>query len=1019
MSLSAQIFGRDSFIHRATNVLGLGVPGWLDRKFGPKDADTPSPTIPTVQDSAYGNPIPSIYGVVGIAGNVIWLKGGKLDVKVKKNKSGGKGGASSSATTTYSYFATFALSLCEGEIAGIRRIWCGDKLIYNAGSDDLETIVASNEKAKGWKLYRGTDDQLPDPDMQADRGVANTPAYRGLAYIKFKQFALKDYGDSLAGSQFKVEVVKSLEAAGSYEVLNRVISGSSGNFFTSNMAGVFCRIYNQDAHTITSHTIGTSYVSDPAAPNWGYAHAWHGDDNVYVNAILSELHVPNGGTYSLVGYDVSNGNWTGFRNGNRFFVYSVSNANADNICATGDVSTVNIKGQGNTCICNGLDCVIALTTNKIRKYSLVDLSLISEVSYSPNPAPVGSPSYASYDDGVVYVYSFGNTILQGFNPDTGEQVYYTNDLPPLTAGTAGIPGFVTSGVLVRVDYSSNRLNVFNIHPFTAVKPTIGFIIENECRKSSLLTSLDMDVDLLTQPITGYQRNGGSIREVIEPLRTAYPFDLFQSGYKLKGIPRGQNPIATVPWTDLAATNDEDIPDSLPYTLEMDTQLPAKVTVTGLSAAREYAESSQSYERAGTTSVNSQTVSLPLVLSDDEIAQVAEKLCELYVMEGQDLEFSLPPTYQFVEPSDVLRLEPKFGVLDVRLTEVDTESSGIVSCKGKLNNAALYTSSAVGAPAPGPDGTVSVAGDTLMVLADAPMIYETFQNFPGISTAAAGYTNGWPGGVLVRSADNGQTWVELQGYVGKGTIGYARNALAINSCALIYEGAGLQVDMISGELESITRDQMIAGENIALYGADQRWEVIRFRDATLQSDGSYILTGIIRGDKGTEWATGLHQPGDYFVLAGDPDNIFVGMAVETIGIGMVYRAVTTGNDIDSAANQTLTYRGVNLRPLSPIFPLGVRNGAGDLTATIQRRSRFSSSWWVTGVSAPVGEATEAYEADVMSGSVVKRTLTSTNGSFTYSAANQTTDFGSLQSAVTLRIYQISAAVGRGYPLEAIL
>lgn len=248
MSLSAQIFGRDSFIHRATNVLGLGVPGWLDRTFGPKDPDTPSPTIPTVQDSAYGNPIPRFDGMVGTAGNVIWLKGGKLDVTVKKKKSGGKGGGSASAQPTYSYFATFALALGEGPIVGIRRMWCADKLIYNAGSDDLETIIAGNTNSKGWKLYRGTDDQLPDPDIQADKGVENTPAYRGLAYIKFKKFALKNYGDSLAGSQFKIELVTS--SAGSAEVVYAqptVIQAGHSLCFTvfNRGASEICRIADQ------------------------------------------------------------------------------------------------------------------------------------------------------------------------------------------------------------------------------------------------------------------------------------------------------------------------------------------------------------------------------------------------------------------------------------------------------------------------------------------------------------------------------------------------------------------------------------------------------------------------------------------------------------------------------------------------------------------------------------------------------------------------------------------------------
>ena len=108
--------------------------------------------------------------------------------------------------------------------------------------------------------------------------------------------------------------------------------------------------------------------------------------------------------------------------------------------------------------------------------------------------------------------------------------------------------------------------------------------------------------------------------------------------------------------------------------------------------------------------------------------------------------------------------------------------------------------------------------------------------------------------------------------------------------------------------------------------------------------------------------------------------------------------------------------VNLRPLSPVYPAASRNGSGDLALSWTRRSRLSSSWWATGTAAPVGEASEAYEVDILNGSTVVRTIASGTPSITYTAAQQTTDFGSAQASITLRIAQLSAVVGRGVPLE---
>jgi hypothetical protein len=90
----------------------------------------------------------------------------------------------------------------------VRRIWIGPKLIYHAGATDPETIVASNEAAQGFALYLGTHTQQPDPRIQADVGVANAPAWRGLAYLVFYDLELASYGNSLAGAQVRVEVIQ-------------------------------------------------------------------------------------------------------------------------------------------------------------------------------------------------------------------------------------------------------------------------------------------------------------------------------------------------------------------------------------------------------------------------------------------------------------------------------------------------------------------------------------------------------------------------------------------------------------------------------------------------------------------------------------------------------------------------------------------------------------------------------------------------------------------------------------------
>jgi hypothetical protein len=335
---------------------------------------------------------------------------------------------------------------------------------------------------------------------------------------------------------------------------------------------------------------------------------------------------------------------------------------------------------------------------------------------------------------------------------------------------------------------------------------------------------------------------------------------------------------------------------------------------------------------------------------------------------------------------------------------------------RLNQASTYTSLA---EADGVDdgATVGRSGPSSYLLLDIPVVDETLQDTPGMVGVMCGYTPSWSGGTIWRSADNGQTWDDLQAFNAPGTFGKVRGALSVHAGNLIDYGTAITVDLLAGELSGVTESQMFNGANIAAYGAHGRWEILRFTNATLNADGSYTISGLWRGDKGTEWATGLHLAGDSFVLLDDPDGAFIGMATELIGVPRYYRGITSEADIDTDASLLLTYQGANLECLSPCNAAGVRI-SGDLTITWKRRTRVGGAWRDS-VDASLGETTEGYEIDVMDGSNVKRTITATSQTATYTSAQQVTDFGSAQASVTVRIYQISATVGRGYPLEVTL
>jgi hypothetical protein len=138
----------------------------------------------------------------------------------------------------------------------------------------------------------------------------------------------------------------------------------------------------------------------------------------------------------------------------------------------------------------------------------------------------------------------------------------------------------------------------------------------------------------------------------------------------------------------------------------------------------------------------------------------------------------------------------------------------------------------------------------------------------------------------------------------------------------------------------------------------------------------------------------------------------------IGVEYLYRSVSIGRRFDTAESFGVTSAAVGLRPYSAVGVRGGKQANGDFLIEWFRRGRIDAGWR-SGIDVPIGEASEAYQIDILNGSVVVRTLFSAAPAVTYADAMQVADFGSTQASVDIVIYQMSATVGRGFPSEATL
>jgi hypothetical protein len=130
---------------------------------------------------------------------------------------------------------------------------------------------------------------------------------------------------------------------------------------------------------------------------------------------------------------------------------------------------------------------------------------------------------------------------------------------------------------------------------------------------------------------------------------------------------------------------------------------------------------------------------------------------------------------------------------------------------------------------------------------------------------------------------------------------------------------------------------------------------------------------------------------------------------------IYETVET-----APATVTKSIRGRAERPYAPAHLAGTREGDGNLTITWVRRTRVNGSRADGIGDVPLGEAADAYKVEILEGDIVVRTIAGlSTPTATYSAAEQTTDFGAPQVSIAVRVYQLSAVVGRGIAARAIL
>jgi hypothetical protein len=464
------------------------------------------------------------------------------------------------------------------------------------------------------------------------------------------------------------------------------------------------------------------------------------------------------------------------------------------------------------------------------------------------------------------------------------------------------------------------------------------------------------------------------------------------------------------------------------TMDSDEQSLVGARISYIDKNANFERTDQEYRRpvgiySVTRSDRVEDVSTNFVLSSDQAMQaITTKVYRSNF--GLDVySFTLAPEKFYLEPADIVQFDFEGFTIVGQINEANLS--------GELFSQELTVTQyvqAIDATFTGIDINLPALTDpsrlTRFLYLDAPLL-SLGDDLGGAAVrqyammSGYGYT-AFQGATLYRSFD-GQTYGVVTSRYGvtpvvgvlKSVTGSPDATVEAIDATTVIEAAILSGD--TDDLATITEAEMMAGGNKALVGRAGRWAIIYFQTVSV-TDKTATISDII-------WSSPFYQTfldslaaGDYFVLLQTGHHVRFSGEVTKLGDDIFYKAATDAFPITSVPTESQTLVGRAEMPFPPLHLNAVVDGS-DIDLSWDWRSRLYAGSILPGSdNSPLGEATLAFEIDIMDGSTVKRTLSATTNSKTYLAADITTDFGSMPSTLTFRVYQISALVGRGYVAE---
>lgn len=1021
----------------------------------------------------YGTPLALVWGTRRIQGNIFWAED-LTEVKRRRKTKGGK-------FNDYSYFGTWAVAVAGHEIDGVTRIWADTHLIYDvtgAGPPmpfDFGDARPGTTASEFVTIYTGSETQEADPRMkatvEAEQGVGSTPAYRGTAYVMFKDVPLEKFGNRIP--QMTFEVVNNASAAFPFETFalstnqpSRLWGFTYSNDFQQMMwsAGLDLEVWDVSSRTqITATSIspvinlhsklgyeeGGTFLAVETGNNFLNRYSI---DGVFLGQVLAfggvnfqqqEVRVLIDGygaehwatipfstirkfyfdgllfePLELFGQDWKPSDWFVDHDGSIWLVARESGTGGAEVIfyrmvegpTAAGPSTITVTGLiPSTAAFGECYAVCAPDGNFVLGWRDARLHRISPADGTI--LTTVSPSFDVWSASKQFAnYKLGSPSLWMNTVEYDLDTLAALRTVTLTDWLAqDADGLIYSPVLHALVGFPQFDQEMNIRYLDRVS-SAGVTL------ASVITDIAGQCNVeggsfaaLDQSVAGWSAVRGSAAAMVEPLLDVYDSEIAPIEFSVTGVKRHGVAAGTLNTAMF-------VPDGERYsvTVRQAAELPRSLTMTFANLNAEQQPNAVRADRPldATGARGEEAVDMTtLALLPDDARDLGDRFFRRIWNSRREGNLGLTRQELALVPTDVRALEFDGEEWAGRLIRATIQASGRIATEWVYDDPSLATLGGVtGAEADGHiPSVIIVPVPSRGFVLDIPLLRDSDDTTsPMIYTGAGQYAAGsWPGAVIYEE-NLGEFDEELAAIASSEGATWGFTTAALGNAAPFVWDRG---NVLNIEMKNGT----LSGASEDAIDANPRLnlmlvgsELVQFTTAALQGDGSYNVSGFKRARRGTEWAVATHGTREVALVMDTP----VAQQFDLSEVGETHRYKTITSGRADGTIQSLTLTGASMKPYAPANVTAQKKSNGDWVFAWNRRTRLGGGWALAEV--PLGEASEAYEL-VLGDGVTSVTKTASSEAYTWTSADQTTDTGSDVAAGELEfaIYQMSANVGRGF------